>query len=355
MIMLKYVVIMEISNRQAQIIAHLATYPKSSISDITAHITSEATERTILRDLQPLLDAGYIQSSGSGRSVVYSNDIVGQFFVPLDAIRYTEVVPEKRVGARTDYYGDIWLQWPDTLFADESKQSMQAQTDLYTTKITQQSPDVQKRELERFVIELSWKSSRIEGNTYTLLDTELLIKEGIPSLKNSQAETTMILNHKVAFDFVREQSLKKTGLSVGYTDQVHRLLMEDLLEDIEFRKHAVGITGSTYRPLDNQFQIKEALTALVRTINQQHSVYDQALTALLGISYIQPFVDGNKRTARLVANGLLLAGGAAPLSYRNVDEVLYRASLLVFYEQLSAVPMRELFIEQYQFATEHYS
>lgn len=353
--MLKYVVIMDISIRQAQIIAHLATHPKSSISEITAQIASEATERTILRDLQPLLDAGYIQSSGSGRSVVYTNDVTGQFFVPLDAIRYTDEVPEKRVGARTDYHREIWQQWPDTLFLDQTLQSMGEQTDLYTTKIAQQSPDVQKRELERFVIELSWKSSRIEGNTYTLLDTELLIKEGIPSLKNTPAETTMILNHKTAFDFVREQSLKKSGLSVGYIDQVHRLLMEGLLEDIELRKQAVGITGSTYRPLDNQFQIKEALEELVGTIKQQSSVYDQALTALLGISYIQPFVDGNKRTARLVANGLLLAGGAAPLSYRNVDEVLYRASLLVFYEQLSIVPMRELFIEQYQFATEHYS
>lgn len=353
--MLKYVVIMNLSTRQTQIITYLATYPKSSISDIAAHIPSEATERTILRDLQPLLEAGYVQSSGSGRSVVYSNDVTGQFFVPLDAITYTNEVPEKRVGARSGYYGDIWQQWSTDLFPVETRQSIEDQTDIYKNKIAEQSTDVQKRELERFVIELSWKSSRIEGNTYTLLDTELLIREGIPSAKNSPAETTMILNHKTAFDFVREQSIKVSGLSVGYIDQVHRLLMNNLLEDIELRKDVVGITGSTYQPLDNQFQIKEALEELVTTINNQSSVYDQALTALLGISYIQPFVDGNKRTARLVANGLLLAGGAAPLSYRNVDEVLYRASLLVFYEQLSIIPMRTLFIEQYQFATEHYS
>jgi Fic family protein len=82
---------------------------------------------------------------------------------------------------------------------------------------------------------------------------------------------------------------------------------------------------------------------------------EMARMFLLEISYIRPFVDGNKRTARLIANALLLAANAAPLSYRNVNEVEYRASLLAFYEQLTSVPMRKIFVEQYQFAVLHYS
>jgi Fic family protein len=136
---------------------------------------------------------------------------------------------------------------------------------------------------------------------------------------------------------------------------VHELLMSGLLNDIGLRKSAVGITGSTYRPLDNQFQIGEELESCIKKINSCSGGFNQALTALIGISYLQPFVDGNKRTARLIANALLLANKLAPLSYRNVDEILYRASLLAFYEQLSVVPIKKIFIEQYVFASEHYS
>jgi Fic family protein len=131
--------------------------------------------------------------------------------------------------------------------------------------------------------------------------------------------------------------------------------MTGLIADIGLRKSAVGITGSTYRPLDNQFQIAEELENCITCINKYANGFDKALTALIGISYIQPFVDGNKRTARLITNALLLTHKLAPLSYRNVDEVLYRASLLAFYEQLSILPMKQIFIEQYAFATEHYS
>ncbi|NBD73445.1 hypothetical protein GVX82_00170 [Patescibacteria group bacterium] len=116
----------------------------------------------------------------------------------------------------------------------------------------------------------------------------------------------------------------------------------------------MGITGSNYQPRDSQHQIREAMDVLIQTINKGHDPYSKALTALLGSSYIQPVTDGNKRTARLLANGLLLGGDCAPLSYRDVDERIYRASLLVFYEQLSIVPMKTLFKDQCGFSTEHY-
>jgi Fic family protein len=189
-----------------------------------------------------------------------------------------------------------------------------------------------------------------------LLDTERLLKEGIPSLKNSKEETQMILNHKIAFDFVREHTPDaQMQVSRSYIEHVHGLLMKDLLTDSGLRRSTVGITGSTYRPLATVYQIEEALEALITKINVCESVFDKALVALIGISYIQPFVDGNKRTARLAANGILLAGMCAPLSYRNVDERQYRAALLTFYEQLSIVPMQNIFREQYLFAVENYS
>ena len=83
--------------------------------------------------------------------------------------------------------------------------------------------------------------------------------------------------------------------------------------------------------------------------------YAKALVSLLGISYIQPFEDGNKRTSRLMANALLMAYGCAPLSYRSVDENAYREATLVFYELNSIVSFKKIFIEQYDFAAHNYS
>jgi Fic family protein len=344
-----------LNSTQLEIINFIKTKPRVSFSEVFENLSEKSSERTVKRNLTELVEQGFLTTEGGGRSLVYIVSLVGRFFLPIKVDSYNSQEPDKRTGVLPTYQFDVFSAWPETVFSGSELDTLKEKTDNYQTRTVLQTEDIKARELERFVIELSWKSSRIEGNTYTLLDTERLIKEGVPSASNTEAETTMILNHKKAFDFVREQvSFLQKGLTIGFIEQVHLLLMQGLLVDTGMRKSAVGITGSFYRPLDNQFQINEALQTCVENVNSTSLVFDKALSALIGISYIQPFVDGNKRTARLVANGLLLAGGAAPLSYRNVDETTYRGSLLAFYEQLSILPMKELFIEQYIFATEQY-
>ncbi|MEN9524156.1 MAG: hypothetical protein RL536_225 [Candidatus Parcubacteria bacterium] len=120
------------------------------------------------------------------------------------------------------------------------------------------------------------------------------------------------------------------------------------------REKAVGVTGSIYRPLDNIHQISEALQKLTEAVNRASSPYTKALIALLGLSYIQPFEDGNKRTSRLLCNAILLAHECSPLSYRSVDENSYRGSILVFYELNSIVPFKKIFLEQYVFSAKNY-
>ena len=122
-----------------------------------------------------------------------------------------------------------------------------------------------------------------------------------------------------------------------------------------FRRKPVGVTGSLYRPLDTLHQITEAVDVLAESVLRADTPYAKALIALVGISYIQPFEDGNKRTSRLMANALLLAHGCAPLSYRSVDEVVYREAMLVFYELHSLVLLMKIFIEQYDFAAHNYA
>jgi Fic family protein len=127
-------------------------------------------------------------------------------------------------------------------------------------------------------------------------------------------------------------------------EELHAILVKDL-----------SVVGSAYRPLDNIYQIAEAVEALGRAISKISAPCAKALIVLLGISYVQPFEDGNKRTARLAANAVLLAYGLAPLSYRSVEEDDYREAMLVFYELNSIMPFQKIFIDQYKFATQNYA
>ncbi|MEY3784140.1 MAG: hypothetical protein RLZZ230_462 [Candidatus Parcubacteria bacterium] len=345
-----------LNKRQLEIIDIIKNYTSISFSEIFNNLTGDISERTIKRDLTELVELGYLEISGGGRSTEYTVTTTGRLFLPINVVSYNQIDLDKRSGVCEKYVHSLWEKWPTSLFSTDELQALSESTTIYELRSKDQPVDLHKRELERFVIEMSWKSSQIEGNTYTLLDTELLIKEGVPSSTNSESETQMILNHKSAFDFTLvNKDHFKNSLSFGLIETLHQHLMKSLLHDQGLRTGVVGITGSRYQPLDNQHQIREALEKIIIVINKCEDVFSKALTALVGISYIQPFTDGNKRTARLLANGILLSHGYAPLSYRDVDERTYRASLLVFYEQLSLVPMKDLFTAQYHFSANQYA
>jgi Fic family protein len=229
---------------------------------------------------------------------------------------------------------------------------------LVTNKFRQVSSDtsdaISRKELERFVIELSWKSSKIEGNTYSLLDTERLIKDSIEAEGHPKEEAIMILNHKSAFDYILSAIDNYKITKLNAIIEIHQLLTKNLGIDSGIRNKMVGITGSKYKPLEFATQIRVATENLLYTINKLKDPYSKALLTLVGIAYIQPFEDGNKRTSRLSANAVLLANNCAPLSYRSIDEISYKESMLVFYEKNSISAMKEIFIEQYNFACENY-
>lgn len=347
----------ELQARQKAIMEALLVLDKpSSYGDISEVLSDQYAERTVKRDLAELVESGYLSVSGKGRSTEYQATLTGRLFLPIEANSYVAIEPDARVGVKERYQFAVWQEWPKSLFSTDELATLNLATAKYQERSLNQSPDLRHRELERFVIEMSWKSSKIEGNTYTLLDAELLLKEGISSKTNTKDETQMILNHKQAFDFLlQNERTFKDDLSFGLLETLHQQIMSELLRDQGIRTGVVGITGSRYQPLANQHQLRDALEELIEIIKKIDDPFSQALTALLGISYIQPFTDGNKRTARLLANGILLAHECAPLSYRDVDERTYRAALLVFYERLSITSMKQLFIDQYQFSSEQYS
>ncbi|MFH0739577.1 MAG: Fic family protein [bacterium] len=317
------------------------------ISESTSLVTTK-------RALSEMAQEGILEISGSGRSTIYDVSAKGRIFADINPKQYIAIEPDKRYGLR-HYNFDLSKSFPDDIFTNEELENLEASTNEYNKRTANLSATIRKKELERLVIELSWKSSKIEGNTYTLLDTEKLILENKEAPGHSKTETQMILNHKNAFNYIRKYPLQFKTITRKNLEELHSLIVRGLNVNLGLRTKPVGVTGSIYRPLDNIYQITEAVEELSKVVSQSKTAYAKALVALLGISYIQPFEDGNKRTARLMTNGLLLSHSLAPLSYRSIDEEEYRSAMLVFYEINSLIPMKKIFIEQYKFAAENYT
>jgi Fic family protein len=331
---------------------------KGSLSSSVVHselITrgSEVSLVTIKRELALMKAENLLESSGAGRSVEYQITSLGRLISSVNAGTYCLTEPDKRYG-QSKYNFDLFGAVQEDLFTAEENKILRDFTNKYIERTKDLPEAIKKKELERFIIELSWKSSKIEGNTYTLLDTEKLILEGVEAVGHDRKETAMILNHKEAFKFILANISKFKEFNRTNIEEVHKILIRDLNINNGLRSKPVGVTGSLYQPLDNIHQVAEAVDSLSKAIAITDNPYLKALLAIVGISYVQPFEDGNKRTARLIGNAILLAHNCAPLSYRSVDENSYREAILVFYELNSLIPFKKMFIEQYIFSAENY-
>jgi Fic family protein len=164
----------------------------------------------------------------------------------------------------------------------------------------------------------------------------------------------MLLNHKEALDYLIENPHYLRPLSVVKIENIHGILVRDLAIDRNIRNRRVGITGTNYRPLENGFQIREALEKVCDSVNRRENIFEKALLTIVLISYIQPFSDGNKRTARIVSNAELMAGDYCPISFRTVDSIDYKKAMLLFYERNNISAFKNMFIDQFEFAVNTY-
>jgi len=347
--------ILILSKRQQKLLQGFLFGKSYSITDINGFLVEKVSLATLKRDVQILKNSGYIIQSGEKRGVTYTLSNYGLVHRPIDPKEYFSASEQERRGATRFNFELFDILKSQNLFTVEEISKLDNVTKSFQEKAIGTSDLIHRKEMERFVIELSWKSSKIEGNTYTLLDTERLIRDGILAEGKTKDEATMILNHKKAFNYILEMKQARKKITVREIENIHRLLVTDLGISHGTRFGAVGITGSSYIPLDVPSQIMEFLEKLVSVMDSKPDVYSKALLVVMGISYLQPFEDGNKRTARMVANACLLLENSAPLSYRNVDEVAYRAAMLVFYEQNSIEPFKTIFVEQYLFACANYN
>lgn len=312
-----------------------------------------SSKPTLVRDLNILLEHGFIKSEGKARATKYLPKQINRLLRKFDIERYFADDQDNRIGARKTFDFRI-LDDLHGLFSQDEMEAFKKNCHSFKQQTSKLSPDILKRELERFAIELSWKSSRIEGNTYTLLETESLIKEQKEAVGKTKDEAIMILNHKSAFDEILRNKDDFKNISISQISQLHNILIKDLDVASGIRKQAVGITGTTYHPLDNEHQIREVFEKTITIINKNKNPFEKALIVQFMIAYIQPYADGNKRTARMLTNAILLAHDLYPLSYRSVDEDEFKKALILFYEQGSICSIKQLFIEQVIFANETY-
>lgn len=348
---------MNINDKQKKllyIVLENGSMSSSSIHSIFTKSGEEISLVTVKRALSEMTKSKLLKMSGSGPSTSYEISDLGRLFIPIDAKKYCAIEPDRRYGLNR-YNFNVLTSLPSEIFNQDEIKSLETATGEYEKRTRDLSDVIQKKEHERLVIELAWKSSKIEGNTYTLLDTEKLILEQKEAVGHDKKEADMILNHKDAFNFIYQNKSQFQTLTHANLEKLHEILVKNLSIDIGLRKKPVGVVGSKYQPLNNGYQIAEAVEALSGAISKMDSPYAKALIAILGISYIQPFEDGNKRTSRLMANALLMANQKAPLSYRSVDENEYREAILVFYEINSIVPFKKIFIDQYEFAATNYA
>lgn len=334
---------------------YLHYHPDSAKAEIKAGMSLEMSDATIKRVLSKAVKDGMVLVIGKGRATKYR--LTPQAYVTMDLnldTYFDKDVDEREVqeGFNFELINDILPKVE--LFAPEELNILNSAQEQFRQHLSEMNDTEYRKEMERLGIDLSWKSSQIEGNTYSLLETERLLREKETASGKTKDEAIMLLNHKDALDFILDVPDYLQPLKVNRIEDIHSILTKELGVERNIRHRRVGITGTNYRPLDNEFQIREALEDSVRLINSKSVVFDKALLALVLLSYIQAFTDGNKRTARIVSNGILIANGYCPISFRTVDSIDYKKAMLLFYEQNNIAAFKRIFIDQFLFAVKTY-
>lgn len=212
--------------------------------------------------------------------------------------------------------------------------------------------------LNRLLVDLSWASSRLEGNTYTRLDTQNLIEFGMAADGKDQLEAQMILDHKAAIEMLVENA-EEIGFNAYTFCNLHALLSENLLPDAgasgRVRKIPVDITGTVYQPLAIPQQVEEYFHRILAKAGEISDPFEQALFVMVHIPYLQPFEDVNKRVSRLGANISLIRNNLAPLSFVDVPERAYVDAMLGVYELNRIELLVDVFVWAYERSCQRYT
>jgi len=344
----------KLNNRQELILSSLSPNQLLTPKEISSKINQSVSTVTISRDLSELVELEFLNRLGIGPATKYALNPKALLLRPIDFEKYFSVDTDHRQIISHFNFEIFDTISKSPIFDQKTQSELDQLQSIFNSNYKKLSPTIIKKEIERVTIELSWKSSVIEGNTYTLLDTENLLKEGIEAKGKQKKESIMLINHKQVIDFIFNNRTEFQKISLSKIEDLHKLITKNLDISPNLRHTLVGITGTKYQPLDNQFQIRESIEKMCRLINSIDNIFTKSLLAIILISYIQPFEDGNKRTSRILGNAILLAHNYFPLPLRNVDENLYKQATLLFYEQNNLQLFIKMFVDQCHFSVNNY-
>jgi Fic family protein len=313
-----------------------------------------ASKPTIIRDLNTMEELRLIETVGSGPSTAYQLKNQNPLLEYIDMDDYYKVgfLDRDLVTQSDETFLDL-LSSQDFL-SEYEKNELNSINEKFIKRRDKMSPDGIKRDIERFTIELAWKSSEIEGNTYTLFETEELIKNQRAAAGKTLPETQMILNHKKALDYILTRQRDFRTIHSSDIIEIHKILVDNLDVTTDIRADAVRITNTRYEPQGSQAELRRKLERLVNIVNAKQHPIEKALILSAMIAYFQPFMDGNKRTARLAANALLMARDYSALSYRAVKDIEYKMAVIILDEQHNFYNYKKVFIDQFIDAAENY-
>ena len=362
----------EIEQQREEIITLLDKHPEGlSRGQVSAGLSFSINNKTLQRRLAALVDAGCIARKGERKATRYHplgasieigkghlKDIAATIFSPnsQEKLKFldTPIHAREKVSYNRDFLDSyvpnqnqyVPNKIREALFQEGKRFDEQLAAGTYAREICQ-----------RLLIDLSYNSSRLEGNTYSRLDTQKLVEEGISAEGKVHEETVMIMNHKEAILFLVEnaQDIELNSLTIR---NLHYLLSQDLLANPEacgnIRTLEVDIGQSTYRPLGNPHVLKELFELILQKAKKVKDPFEQSFFLLVHLSYLQAFEDVNKRTSRLSCNIPFIKGNLCPLSFIDVSRDDYTAALLAIYEKIDAEPMLELFAWAYSRSCEQY-
>ncbi len=329
---------------------YIAANPGAGRAAIRRAVSPADDPSTVWRALRRLVDGGRLQVSGKGRATGYT--IAGAAVVRAHlATPYNRRTP---VGYRPGFL-DAYV--PNRTFYLPEADRVRLREAGRPIGGPMAAGTYARRILERLLVDLSWASSRMEGNTYDILQTERLIRYGEEAAGKNRREALMILNHKEAIQYVVDHLDEIEPRRVDLFG-IHALLSDGLLADPgmagRLRVGAVGITHSSYRPLDDAVSIDEEFDILLAKSAEIADPFERSFFLLVHIPYLQAFVDVNKRTSRVAANIPLLKAGLAPMSFLTMDDGDYVNGLIGVYELNDVALLREAYIGAYPASAERY-
>ena len=330
---------------------------KSGLSSSEIHKTVKLDVElvTIKRYLSDLVSKNLLLIKGKGRATKYFVTPYYKLSHPIIIDHYfQDEIDDRDINNKFNLNLISGTLAVTSIFSKDEIIYLEELQNRFTTNIKHLPIDIYKQELERLGVDLSWKSSQIEGNTYSLLETELLLKDQIQAKGKKQEEATMLLNHKVALDYIIDNPAYFKEISLKKIEEIHSSLVDGLGIEKNIRKRLVGITGTNYTPLDNEYHIKEAIDKTCDLVNKKDNIFEKSLLILILLSYTQAFADGNKRTARITGNAMLMANNHCPISFRSVNSLDYKKAMLIFYEQNNLYAFKQIYIEQCEFAVNNY-